>query len=404
MWRAKNKSDEVFYYFLWALIGFLIFLASGLRNPFIGGIFYWLFVHFQPLHLFRQLFHFVFLITSFFFFTLVISINSIKNKNLVFKILIIAVFLYIVALLNGGNFSDKMAYWTASDMKQNASMYDFLCSKYNTGNYNLLIPFYPSTVDKRVNNAIYQKVGGADPLIGDSCFPTIGNDLPINYPYSQILSVFNTKKSNKEIFSNLGIEYIIYRKNFKSAYEYGYNSQKLMSRIVNDNKFKLEYSDYDFAIYRNLYNKGIVSGISKSFLRVSPVKFFIDVNKSKQIGELDFYELYNKGWKLFIDKDEKCTDAKLICSIKNISKEISYFFKSSVFDSSHLMLDKYANKWTINTDKIPVGSHLVLYYAPQEYFYIGGFVSILTVVLFSLGIVFFKIIRKFYGIFHDTIK
>ncbi len=139
---------------------------------------------------------------------------------------------------------------------------------------------------------------------------------------------------------------------------------------------------------------------SLTFKRINPTKYAIHI-ESTQPFFLVFSESYHLQWKLFIDNST--TSIESIIDYKNTNvkeglfdlrfnpRDISYTFMTPINDKTHFIANGYANAWYINK----TGSYdIILYFLPQNYFYIGLFIT-LTSVGICLIYIFYIMIRTY---------
>lgn len=130
--------------------------------------------------------------------------------------------------------------------------------------------------------------------------------------------------------------------------------------------------------------------------KVNPTKYIVNLKEAKQPFVLIFLESYQRGWKAYINADKvPCVPAKSYNNIK-VTECMQYLrlfdsndlirpFKPSVPESSHFLVNGYANGWYIDPKKLDlVGDgefSLTLYYEPQTYYYIGLIISLTTLLI-----------------------
>jgi len=96
------------------------------------------------------------------------------------------------------------------------------------------------------------------------------------------------------------------------------------------------------------------------FEKISPVKYKIEVNDANEPFYLVFLESYHSGWNVYQGNIEW----------------YDTFWKKSIDADSQFIANGYANGWPINN----TGTYeLTLYFWPQNIFYIGALISLLTV-------------------------
>ncbi len=141
------------------------------------------------------------------------------------------------------------------------------------------------------------------------------------------------------------------------------------------------------------------------FKRINPTKYIVNVENATKPFFLVFSESYNPGWKIY--SMNKNTDiGKVIARYPDVNVEeaknswykftpqdVVYLLrKPAVNESYHFEANGYANAWYINPEKIDKDGSgnftLTIYFRPQSYFYLGLFISMITLIL-SIGYLFY---------------
>ena len=406
--RLIEKSKKKFYFGMLFFILIFMFMLSGFFNP-IGNPISHLLIKLKVYQFYREIYHFTFILIPLFFVLLsFLSVRLNKNvKKIIFFILVLSLVLKILSLFTystTNTISNKIYSWNSQQLTENEEAYNLIYSKYKTGEYILFVPFYYNTYDKRMNAS--DKEGGADSFLISNCVSTIGNWLPLNYPYQKIISSFDKNTSTRNTFSNLGIKYVVFRKNFASSVEQLYNTEELKKKIKKDSNFMLVEKNIFFEIYENGYNSGMINSNNLLFKKINPTKYKLYIKELKNSQDLYFLQSYSKAWKIYPKSNPTnawCSKNKYYNQSNTTEceyaqeyfqgNELSYFTANSISDDSHRIGYDYANLWTIDPEYIkqsfskeyyienPDGSidvELVLYFKPQSYFYLGLIVSGIT--------------------------
>ena len=123
----------------------------------------------------------------------------------------------------------------------------------------------------------------------------------------------------------------------------------------------------------------------------------------KKSQRLVFGQSYHHGWKLYLEQPRNYTvrnDLKKEMKDEFINFDnLSYLWRKPIFNNTHTLYNQYANSWTIEQkyleDNYPTqyfkrnadGSmdlELTLYFAPQNYFYLGLLISVVTALSYFL--------------------
>ena len=176
-----------------------------------------------------------------------------------------------------------------------------------------------------------------------------------------------------------------------------FQDKKMLQAITG--KKILVSSKGNYILYRTKYPTSLFQSNNLSYKKINPVMYQLAFNNIKHPQQFSFIDSFSSGWKLYPEKYRNS-------ALQN--NELSFLFRQNIYENSHTILNKYANQWTINPFELkknfspayyhvnPDGSidmKLVLYFEPQENFYIGVTISIITV-LGSLGYLLYSRRRK----------
>lgn len=107
------------------------------------------------------------------------------------------------------------------------------------------------------------------------------------------------------------------------------------------------------------------------FQRINPTKYIVKVENAVEPYVLSFQDAYNEGWKASIADSRNYYNNSVLSGI----------FLKPLSEKDHLETNGYANGWFIKQK----GDYaIVVEYYPQKIFYIGLFVSIITIFSFSI--------------------
>lgn len=148
-----------------------------------------------------------------------------------------------------------------------------------------------------------------------------------------------------------------------------------------------------------------------TFVKINPTKYRVKVEGAIDPYTLVFSESFHEGWKLYINglKNDELTDyGETVASYfngeikegthRNIFLENVTFEtwgKKPIPEERHLFTNGYANSWYITPEDSEGKQNyeIILEFVPQRLFYIGLFVSFLTLVL-CLGYLFISVAKK----------
>jgi hypothetical protein len=162
-----------------------------------------------------------------------------------------------------------------------------------------------------------------------------------------------------------------------------YQDQKFIKSITS--KKMLISQNGNYVIYKTKYPTSLFSPQNVTFKKINPVTYQLFIKNIKNPQQLDFLDSYDGGWKIYLEK---------YSLLPQSHEELSYLFRKDFFASSHRPFENYGNQWTIdpsllkkdvskeyyhiNTDG-SMNVDITLYFKPQENFYIGTVISVLTV-------------------------
>jgi len=125
------------------------------------------------------------------------------------------------------------------------------------------------------------------------------------------------------------------------------------------------------------------------FVKINPTKYQLKISKANGLFPLVFSETYDKGWKIY--------QSKTI---------LGSWFSQPIFEKDHIIINGYANAWLIDPNKLCQDSkckknadgfydiNLIVEFLPQRFFYIGLFISSLTLIVCLLYLIYNKTVRR----------
>jgi len=134
------------------------------------------------------------------------------------------------------------------------------------------------------------------------------------------------------------------------------------------------------------------------FKRINPTKYKIKIKNATEPFFLIFFESFHPQWKAYAQDNQNLPDFNdIIAEYPNVKvkearhemtftpKDIFYLLKEPLKEDMHFTANGYANSWYIDPkeiDKDGDGNFTVtLYFKPQSYFYLGLAISITTLIL-----------------------
>lgn len=170
------------------------------------------------------------------------------------------------------------------------------------------------------------------------------------------------------------------------------------------------FGNYSGVIARPRSGRSNLDGVAteKTILEyrmINPVKYRVRVHNAAGTFPLVMSESFHEGWKMYLANPNNYKLPTINYQLNSIHGTIqndslpagpiweSWFKKPIIEDSNHLMVNGYANSWTIDANKIcndnvscsrnQDGSYdfeLVIEFWPQRIYYFGLFISITTLI------------------------
>jgi len=225
------------------------------------------------------------------------------------------------------------------------------------------------------------------------------NDFSGNLSFSPISTarfVNDIKKRNyldlNEFLKSKNISYIFVTNNIPQEVKHSYlfdkkilpyQDNKLLQAITGERVIISTNGNY--VLYKTKYPTSLFQANNLNYQKVNPVTFQLQFNNLRTPQQLGFLDSFSGGWKLFPE-----------IFAAHTNNEFSYLFKKDIFADSHKVLSTNGNQWIIDPTILknnfplqyyhinPDGSidvKLTLYFKPQENFYIGTLISLLTLLL-----------------------
>jgi len=156
-----------------------------------------------------------------------------------------------------------------------------------------------------------------------------------------------------------------------------------------------------------------------TFIKINPTKYRVKIEGAKEPYTLVFSESFHQGWKAYISNQGVVSSNQgSVNSNQQYGEEVASYFEGGIKEGTHknIFLDRntfetwrkkpiseekhslvngYANSWYITPEDAggKQDYELIIEFAPQKLFYIGLFISILTLVG-CLGYLIFAFFRK----------
>ncbi|GIW61556.1 MAG: hypothetical protein KatS3mg089_0408 [Patescibacteria group bacterium] len=436
--KFLNSLEQKIY-----LVLFLAFLSSlffytvniGILKPFF------LFLGYIPgFVMFRNFYDkfalgYVFLYALIFTISLVIFQRSIIKKNILLMINILVLLIIYINIIP----IKKIIYvpiWTTHNTYSNINLpqeyinfMNEVKSKLTSSSKILSLPLnvasYTLIKDDNSNNIFagrspVQLFTGINDFSGELSFPR--EETAKLYDYFKKRDYFNLER----FLYKYNINYIFVTRNIPDdlleSYLYKkeltkYQEEMSLSQIL-DKKI-VESENGNYVLYSTRIKNTALSSNNLIFQKINNVKYKLYIKKLKNPQQLVFHDSYHDGWRLFLVKNpslkwcnEKRHFDKIKINIIECNQGFDFFnlsdifrsFQKSVFDNSHTLFNNFSNKWIIDPLVVKEnfsrdfyktnqdGSYdleMELYFVPQNHFYFGAILSIVTIT----GVIFFYFFR-----------
>ena len=197
-------------------------------------------------------------------------------------------------------------------------------------------------------------------------------------------------------------------------------------RDGNENYSKLRYKNLQVQqiLQPNLILKSVepqtpnlIPQIPKiTFVKINPTKYRVKVEGAKEPYTLIFSESFHQGWKAYINQNQNSNikiqnyyGEEIASYFNDEIKEVTYknilldkntfetWGKKPLPEDKHSLVNGYANSWYITPEDAGGRQdyELIIEFAPQKLFYLGLFISILTLVG-CLGYLIINLFRKIF--------
>ncbi len=436
----RQENNKIFYVFL-ILYLILLFLSFRLTSPFdsINLLFY----KTLTLGLFRspdKIFVFIP------FFTIILFIYSLQRINLNKKWIM---FIYVSLFLS---VSFIFTWWIIKQYLYNTNWYNQGLVKIPQEYYDIQKIINKDEKNNTILSIPYSVVNS----LNWSNYPKwwyIGHDL-LHLLYNKNYISANSydhgaleTKLSLQGFSTWSIEtkelikviqkfwwrYILNHKDVDKNFLWltDWNLLKLLQEKVilkvNGNSY------FDLYEVNKNYINALINWLNLKFQKINPIKYTLNLTLWWEKEIVSFLQSHNSQWKLYLKPNENASWCKTLETYNNDWKkvtecehkqeffqweELSYLYRTPLFENSHQVIYDYANSWTISKQEIidyvnqnysdelkkegfpkklanwktdykyytlnkdwSIDVELTLYFKPQSYFYLGLIISGTTFLL-----------------------
>ena len=392
---TNKKQLLIIYPFLLLII--ILILGAGFKP--LSDFFSFIYTNIHPYGIFRSVTKFGIPLTIFF---IIVFYLQLKNKKHYVHIFAVYLILLSPYALEGQLFNNQ--YFV--NIPKDYTNLEKIISKLDDNGVGLI---YPN------NELMYTYNWG---YRGYSPFIFFQSKIPLFYKGTDIsnsngfifnlLNEDNIQKITANDLQSYNIKYIFLHNDIDCEF-YGICKKINDSRIYFNNNFKLLFSNENFNIYEIFEEKTYpIKSKNLYFQQINPTKYKIYISGLKSSQNISFLESFHDDWNLYLKLNPDNSWCKPPEYYKNTNtiecentqkffegEELSYLWEKPIFDSTHRVVNEYANGWTIDPEYIKanypyeyyrryidgsIDIELTLYFKPQSYFYLGIIISTLTFV------------------------
>jgi hypothetical protein len=345
-------------------------------------------------------------------------------------LIIIINFLPVKQIVNSPLWMTKDIHKNINIPKEYLDFMSLIKNNISSTNNILSIPFgssiYSIIKDENSNN-VY---AGVSPVKIFSGVNDISGHMSFNFTKEadivDRLIVSRKYEEFRKVMFEHNINYILITKNvpkeLAGSYLYNQNlfdaqDDNFINSITSKKLFVSSSGNYE--LYEAKKVNSLIDSRNIYFKKISQVEFVLYFKNLSTTQALSFVDSYHSGWKLFLQKNPSfsfcqnplknnkigSSECKAENEFFNI-KDLSYSFEKPIFDPSHSLEYGYANKWKVDPQFIKsnfdnnyfklnkdgsIDVEFVLYFVPQNYFYFGIMVSVIS---FVAGGAFIVLKRK----------
>ncbi|MFA5792119.1 MAG: hypothetical protein WC884_03745 [Candidatus Paceibacterota bacterium] len=410
--RVKLQPKDKVLIILVLILGLGLFFAKADQRP-LGEIFTFMYNKVPFFSVFRSAdVRFGFLIV-FMLSTILLFVSPKINKYVFFGLIFIVMLGQDILFFNGtaiygqnkeGSFYDRIVY-ISKDYQEVIKTINL-----DNGSFGFVLPLPP------VEFGDYE-FDKEEHHIGQDMLPKLINKPFVYTSQSTGISGLTmstlykslVKKDYKSL-STFPIKYIILRRDVTCV------SCTNPSEIELQDNFNLVLKNNTFSVYKNEAYSPIIDSANSVFKVINPVKYRVKMTNVTNKIPLGLMLSFNKNWKVYVTSPSKdfCNNNNIVTfgsstqCLSNMryfeGEELYYNLATPSFDSSHFLVNGYANGWIIDPSYIkdvlgknyytknPDGSinfDLIVFYKPQAGFYFFGIVS--SLVFLSMGLYLFKV-------------
>lgn len=380
---TANKKESVFWFLFFS---FSLIFTTGGKEPF-GDQVVWLYQYFAPMSLFRSPQHFIVLPILAMAILIGLGYSRLKYKFLAIKILFLGfIFLWVYPFFSLGDLGSQLLR-----TKRMEHLDVFRLSPGYQEVFNLLaedkddykILFLPIVSSPYFLKTEYQNESqGGDPLVIYTLKDTVVADIgygsqgkKLGMDLEENLCQQTDKKNLGRILGTMNMKYLILRKDVIPHFSEckNWDWQKVYQFIRSNPDFvELKNADY-VILFENKKNLAHFFAVNKivnanenlpavNSKKINPTRYEIEINKASSPYLLTFSESFNPYWKVY--------------------PQNANWFTRPIFEDKHSQVNSFANGWYI--DK-PGDYNLIVEYWPQRFVWLGGILSLISLVLLILA-------------------
>lgn len=205
---------------------------------------------------------------------------------------------------------------------------------------------------------------------------------------------FQTTLQYAKVFN---IKYLLLRHDFSYQWNVGSDDPSKIKAILNQNKEHFssinKFGDWEF--YELNIDPAIITGVSAkegatpvlNTKRINNIKYHVQVQDANSPFTLLFKTTFHPNWKIYLLSNQDNQEKNRLNLLQKLIPFTETWLKKPISEENHFLSNGFANAWLIEPSQKDF--KIVIEYWPQRLFYIGLFMSSLTL-LSCLGFLFYE--------------
>ena len=214
-----------------------------------------------------------------------------------------------------------------------------------------------------------------------------------NVIYDELSSL--TDKS-RNLFQKYSVKYILLN------HDLSYNAYRINPEVYNQDKKFLDENflklieNQNYSIYQVYdYKSDVVSANGIEYTAINPTKYLVTFSHVTSTRDVRLEQAFSSGWKIYIQRNTHSLVKHEGYTFFE-GDEFQYLFRPDDFWWTHILVNGYANQWSINPEDIKKSYNesyykvnsdgsldftAVIYFQPQSYYYLGVVIVFCSILL-----------------------